>query len=229
MKRFRNSSEYDHDPEISNITKTRGKAKKLEWANYSISTIWGAFDILLKKWKNWENVYMYLNGKKVYSFGVNTIDDLYLQYYWKTKSEMDKEKKEPKKEQEKKESNLEENAQRFDSLIEKWKHYIDEKKWQEWVEYESTFKKEMFSLDVIDRVVQIMEMLDKWINKKEIRKKMIDERHGEWYYSIRKTVIHFSKYWKNFEKMSKNWATWEPSSLQKIVNNVREGFEDLFR
>ena len=88
---------------------------------------------------------MILNGKKVYSFGVNTRDDLYLQYYWKTKSEMDKEKKESKKEQEKKESNLEENAERFDSLIEKWKQYIDEKKWQEWVDYESAFKKEMFN------------------------------------------------------------------------------------
>ena len=127
-----------------------------------------------------------------------------------------------------KEQAKQEELKKFDLLIEEGQKYIDKDKWQEWTDYESSFKGWMFGLDVIERVVEVMKMLDDWVSPEEIKNKMLNDWHLDWYFSIRSTVIRFSKKGKEFEKMSSKWYVRKVSFWDKVAARIEKLYEGLF-
>lgn len=121
-----------------------------------------------------------------------------------------------------------EELEKFDLLIEEWKKYIDEDKWQEWVNYELQFRGWMFSLIVTKRVVKLMEMLDSWASPEEIKNKMLNEWCWDGYNPVRSTVIRFSKHWKEFEEMSSKWLVAKVSFKDRVMAGIWDLYDKLF-
>lgn len=117
--------------------------------------------------------------------------------------------------------------EKFDLLIEKGKKYINGDRWQEWVDYEWKFRcGDKFNLDVIERVVKVMEMLEDWVSPESIKDKLRNEWHSDGYDSIRNTVILFSKHGKEFEKMSKKRS--KQANTYPLKYRIQDAIEDLY-
>lgn len=184
----------------------RKTAEQLEPFSFGIRTVKDAFDFLLKKWQAWENIVMSLNWKKVYSFGVKAEDDLYLQYYWKTKFEREKEVQQAKQEYEvKKEKEHLERLQTVSNLIEEWKKYIKTEYIEEWEQMINKIDVDdmygQYDLLAIADALTIIKMIEKDSSYEDIQKWFDKQRRTEDHYgTIIKYVIHFSKDSKDFDK-----------------------------
>ena len=190
-----NHAETEHEMTQKEVDDKRKTAVQLEPFNYGIYNIWGAFDFLLKKWKAWENVFMDLNWKKVYSFGVETEDDLYLQYYWKTKFECDKETEKARQEYEvKRKKEKLEALEKVPWRIEEGKKYIDESKWEAWEKYVKSRVEDLYEWKDVAATLELLKLIDAWEDWKKVQKVFDDQDHSGYSYSVvRNDVVNFSK------------------------------------
>lgn len=200
------SEEKREDTSITQeeIDEKRKQAKSVEPLNYGLRFVWDAFKFLLEKGQAWENIVMSLNWKLVYSFGVKTEDDLYLQYYWKTKLDREREIEKSQQEREvQKEKNRLEKLEKMPWWIEEGKKYIDESKWEEWENFVKNC--DLYDWKLIPAILELLKLIDdgeSWIN---VQKAFDNQGHSNYSYrNVRSRVVYFSKKWKEASRKLDN-------------------------
>ena len=201
-------AEAEHKMTQKEIDDKRKTAKQLEPSNYGIYNVWDAFDFLLKKWQAWENIVMSFNWTKLYSFGVETEDDLYMQYFWRTKIEQEKYVEKARQEYEAKEKKEElEALEKVPWWIEEGKKYIDESKWEDWEKYVKISAKDLYHWMDVDATLELLKLIDAWESWDKVQKAFDDQGHSNLSYSVVfNRVVYFSKKWEEAKnKLTKYW------------------------
>ncbi len=153
------------------------------------------FQFLLSASKKWKNYFIeFPNGKKIYSCEIKTEDDIYLQYFWKTKTAHEREvwERERNYEIKKKEKELE-ALNKIPQRIEEWKQYIDEDKRESWERYVNSSARDMYNWMDIDYTLQLLKMIKDWESWESIQKAFNDQDNSFFSYGIvRNWVVYFS-------------------------------------
>ena len=181
------------DKEIANLKRT---AKKIELA----AGYWfdDGVNLLLENWKKWINCYIDFNWTKLYSVDTKSIDDAYLQHFWKTKLEFEKEREKRRQEEEaRKQKRHLEVLEKAPTWIEEWKKYIDESKWEDWEKNVNRSINDLYEWMDAEATLVLLKMIDEWKSWREIQKTFDDQWHS-WmsYHFVRNCVVYFSKKWE---------------------------------
>ena len=192
----------DSRKQLSEEEVKRMKTEASEIYLYWWMTLDHAVELLLsKKWK-WENCFIDFNWTKIYSVDTNSVDEAYLQYFWKTKAqvEMEREKERQEREIERKKKELE-ALEKIPWWVEEGKKYIDESKWEDWKKYVNSSARDMYCWMDIDATLELLKMIDNWESWDDVQKTFEDQEHSGYSYGIvRNRVVYFSKRWQEADK-----------------------------
>lgn len=167
---------------------------------------WITFDkavhLLLLKKEEGESCFINFNWKKIYSIDTNSLDDAYLQYYWKTKVQVEMEREKAHQEYEAREKRKElEAIDKIPWWIEEGKKYIDDPKWWDWEKYVNSSDRKWYHGMDVDSTLELLKMIDNWESWEDIQKAFDDQGHsGSSYSVVRNCVVYFSKKWQEANK-----------------------------
>lgn len=163
---------------------------------------------LLERKKEWWNWFINFNRKRLYSFDIENENDAYLQFYWKTKFqvEMEREKAHQEYEARKKREQLE-TIEKIPWWIEEGKKYINESKWLDWEKYVNSSARDMYYWRDIDLTLELLKLIDNWEPWKTVQEVLDNQGHSNISYRIfRDRVVYFSKKWEVAnKKLEENW------------------------
>lgn len=201
-----NHSKKAERPTEEEILKIKEKSCIIEL--YGGMTFDEAIWELLERKEKWENCYIDFNWKKLYSVDINNENDAYLQFFWKTKAqvEMDREKYRQEYEARKQREKLE-AIEKIPGWVDEGKKYIDESKWQDWESYVNSSARDMYHWMDIDSTLELLKLIENWESWENVQKAFDNQWHSGFSYSVvRNRVVYFSKKWNEADKMLKgNW------------------------
>lgn len=190
---------------LSEEEKSIMRSKATRYPIYDSPLMSEVISTLVELNKKWRNCYIDFWGwdKRLYSVDINTEDDAYLQLYWKTKIEQEKEwaRHEQKRELERKQEEMK-AIEKIPWWIEEGKKYIDESKWEDWEKYVNGSARAVYFWTDIDYTLELLKLIDAWESWEKVQKAFDDQDHSVYSYSVVfNRVVYFSKKW---EKASEN-------------------------
>ena len=207
------NKEFVKNSSKNNEKLTEEEKSEMKKDAYEIPLFWNiSFDeavrCLLERKKEWGTCFINLNRKRLYSFDIENENDAYLQFYWRTKFqvEMEREKAHQEYEARKKREQLE-TIEKIPWWIEEGKKYINESKWSDWEKYVNSSARDIYYWRDIDLTLELLKLIDNWESWKTVQQAFDNQGHSNISYRIfRDRVVYFSKKWEVAnQKLEENW------------------------